>query len=77
MKRLVGLTEAYYLRKGMKIKLKEGTIEGGRTVELTSDYKRDGVGYDCIFLDTNEAGFVCTLQVTKSEILEGEPYPEC
>ena len=76
MERLVGLTEAFRLRKGMKIKLKEGTIEGGRTVELTSGYTQDGVGYDCVFLDTNEVGFVCTIQLTSSEILEGEPYPE-
>ena len=70
--RLVGLTEAYYLRKGMKLKLKDG----GRVVELTSDYKQNGVGYDCIYLDNNEVGFVATPQVTRSEILEGEPYPE-
>lgn len=74
--RLVGLTEAYYLRKGMKLKLKDGIKNGGRIVELTSDYKQDGVGYDCIYLDNNEVGFVATPQVTRSEILEGEPYPE-
>lgn len=70
--RLVGITEAYYLRKGMKLKLKNSE----RIIELTSDYKQDGVGYDCIYLDNNEVGFVATPQVTRSEILEGEPYPE-
>lgn len=74
--RTIGITEAYYLRKGMKIKIKESSENGGREIELTSDYKQDGVGYDCIFLDTNEAGFVNTLQMSRSEILEGEPYPE-
>ena len=57
--------DMFSLPKGTKIKLKDG-----RTIELLSDYIRDGLKYEYVDCDSNETDYIVCLKLGGCEIIE-------